>query len=190
MPFTTDTTWPDGLLKIFKICRNEDQPLVNRYYGPYNMLLAHCFDPNSFKFFHALQSPPRNSVELLPFFTIFNTQHHPVLIVEIADDSWATEADLRVKADDQMRQKYNSTFNDCPLPRLWGLSLLGTSLRVYSGDVATGDIEPAFQDRPNPGGILPRDFLEGAWDIDILTQEGFDKTKEIVGDIVGNATVL
>ncbi|KAF8867926.1 hypothetical protein CPB85DRAFT_1245192, partial [Mucidula mucida] len=30
---------------------------------------------------------------------------------------------------------------------------------------------------------LPGDFLEGAWDIDILSQEGLDKTKEIVGEI-------
>jgi hypothetical protein len=79
---------------------------------------------------------------------------------------------------------------DCPLPRLWGLSLLGTSLRVYCGDVVTGDVEPAFENRPSPGRIFPRKFLEGAWNIDILSQEGFAKMKEIVGDIVQSPTPI
>ena len=107
-------------------------------------------------------------------------------MAEIKDDSWATRAEQRFKADEQMRQRYNSMLQACPLPRLWGLSLLGTSLRVYCGDAATGDAEPAFEDCPSPNHVLPRDFLKGAWNIDILSQEGFDKIKEIVKDIVGN----
>ncbi|KIL60254.1 hypothetical protein M378DRAFT_168267 [Amanita muscaria Koide BX008] len=80
--------------------------------------------------------------------------------------------------------------HNCPLPRLWGLSLLGTSLRVYAGDVATGELEPVFIDRPSPSRILPRDFLEGGWNIDILSQEGFNKMKEIVKEIIRNAAAL
>lgn len=96
----------------------------------------------------------------------------------------------RFKADNQIRQQYDSVLNDCPLPRLWGLSLLGTSLRVYSGHVASGDVEPMFEDRPSPGRILPRNFLEGVWNIGILCPEGFKKMKEIVGDIVSSVEAL
>ena len=107
-------------------------------------------------------------------------------MAEIKDDGWDTKAQGRSKADKRMRQRYDYMLQNCPLPRLWGLSLFGTSLRVYSGDVVTCKIEPAFENRPDPGRLLPRNFLEGAWNIDILSQEGFAKMKEIVGNIVGN----
>ena len=109
-----------------------------------------------------------------------------MLIAEIKDNGWATKAEKRFKADEQMRQRYDSMLQDCPLPRLWGLSLLGTSLRVYCGHVIDKDLEPAFENRPSSDHNLPSEFLEDAWDIDILSQEGFAKMKEIVGDITGN----
>ena len=107
-------------------------------------------------------------------------------MAEIKDDVWATEAEGRFKADEQMRQRYDYMLQDCPLPRLRGLSLLGTSLRVSCGDVVNWDLEPVFENRPSPNRVLPRNFLEGPWNIDILSQEGFAKMKEIVGNIVGN----
>jgi hypothetical protein len=95
-----------------------------------------------------------------------------VLIVEIKDDAWVGRADLRLKADDQMGQRYDAMLADCPIPRLWGSSLLGTSLRVYCAEVVTGDVEPAFEDRTRPGRTLPRNFIEGAWNTDILSPVG------------------
>ena len=65
----------------------------------------------------------------------------------------------------------------CTVPRLWGLSLFGTSLRVYYCDVATGAITPTFEEPPSPGVL--RNFLERGWDMDILSQEGFETMKEI-----------
>lgn len=195
MPFTTDTAWPAGLLNVFEIFRHQPEPFdkpENRYYGPYSKLLAYCFGPDSYEFIVAPQNPPsdlspRDTVDFFVFLIVFDIQRRPVLMAEIKDDAWATRAEYRFKADDQIRQRYNFMLHDCPLPRLWGLSLLGTSLRVYCGDVATRDLEPEFENRPGDRRILPSDFLEGAWDINILSQEGFAKMKEIVGDIVDNA---
>ena len=51
-------------------------------------------------------------------------------------------------------------------------------------------MSPDDEDRRSPGHIHPRSFVEGAWNIDILSQEGFDKMKEIVEDIVGGEAVL
>jgi len=198
MPFTTDAAWPAGLLKIFEKCRqsrHELQPLENRYYGPYNKLLTYCFGPDTFEFFVAPQSPPSelsppDYFEYIVFLVVFDVQRRPVLLAEIKDDAWAIRPELRFKADDQIRQRYDSMLYDCPLPRLWGLSLLGTSLRVYCGDVVTRDLGPVFESRPSPGRTLPRKFLGEAWNIDILSQEGFDKMKEVVGDIVSNVAAL
>jgi len=112
-----------------------------------------------------------------------------VLIAEIKDDGWAHKADLRYSVDDQIRRRYDTKLSDCRLPRLWGLRLLGTSLRVYCATIATGTIEPDFVHRPSPNHTLPRDFLEGAWDIDILSPEGFNKMKEIVTDVLAAAAL-
>ena len=128
MPFTTDTAWPVGLLKIFKICRHELQPFENRCYRPYTTLLTCCFGTGSmFEFFVAPQSAPsdlspRNTVDSIVFFIVFDIQRRPVLMAEIKDDSWATSAYLRFKAEEQMRQRYESILGDCALPRLWGFS--------------------------------------------------------------------
>jgi hypothetical protein len=54
-------------------------------------------------------------------------------------------------------------------------------------DATTGEIKHA--NSPITGG-LPHDFLEGAWDVDILSQKGFNIMKEVVGEIVTNTSVL
>ena len=195
MPFATDTAWPAGLLRIFEICRNKPHKLESRYYGPYTTLLAYCFGSNSYEFFIAPQNPPNDrsaheAVDSIVFLVVFDKQGHPVLIAEIKDDACADTGSLRFKADEQMRHQFDFMLDDCPLPRLWGLSLLGTSLRVYCGEVITHFVDPVLEGLPDHTFSIPPDTLEGAWDVDILSQEGFAKMKEIVGDIVENAAAL
>jgi len=75
---------------------------------------------------------------------------------------------------------------ECPFPRLWGLSLLSTSARVYCGHTTSSDEHPPTIVRPHESQILPTDFLAGEWALDILTEEGFAKMKEIVTDILNH----
>ncbi|KAF9018085.1 hypothetical protein BDZ89DRAFT_1074220 [Hymenopellis radicata] len=136
----------------------------------------------------AFRPRPCNSASSI--FTVFlavDNVWRPVMIMDVKDDSWFNRAELRSRADEQMYRHFDRSLAECPLPRLWGLSLLGTSLRVYRGDVATSNINPAFN---RPSGRMPQDFLEGAWNIDIRSQEGFDKMKEIMADIFENAAAL
>ncbi|KAF8805921.1 hypothetical protein BYT27DRAFT_7191840 [Phlegmacium glaucopus] len=161
----------------------------------YNKLLTYCFGPDSFEFFVAPHSPPsefspRDTVDFEVYLVVFNAHRRPVLFAEIKEDAWVGRADLRFMADDQMRQQYNAMIYHCPIPHLWGLNLLGTSLRVYCGNVVTGELEPTYGNRPSPDRIFPRDFLERAWNIDILSQEGFSRMKEIVRNIVDGAAAL
>jgi len=200
MSILTDASWPAGLRRIFDIFRREFQPREKRYHGSYTTLLAYCFGHNLFDFIVSLDPPPLESVpydadDFILSFIVFDAHCYParpVLIVEIRDDTWVNEARARFEADEQMRQRYNVMATDCPLPRFYGLSLLGTSLRVYVRDVATGEIEPTFTNLPSPVHTLPDDFLEGGWNVDIFFQEGFTtgKTKEIVGDIIANTRAL
>lgn len=114
---------------------------------------------------------------------VSNQEQQPVLIAEINDHRWVNKPDKRQWANTHMHQRYDQMLRRCPIPRMYGLSLLGTSLRVYCGDGATGEVTPRFVDRPNMNRILPPDFLEGQWDLDILSPDGFQKMQEIVAYI-------
>ncbi|KAF8553709.1 hypothetical protein OG21DRAFT_1509824 [Imleria badia] len=161
------------------------------------MLFFHCFDPKSGNFMVTPHSLPSNlprwqTVNFIVHLVTSSDPEHdvPVLVVDVKDDAWIDRADTRLKADDQIHQWFDAMLADSPLPRLWGLSLLGMSLRVYVGDVAARTVEPAFTDHSGPSRTLSDNLLEGAWNIDILSEEGFAKIKEIVADIIGNAATL
>ena len=194
MPFSTDNSWPAGLLKIFELCRKEGQPYENRYYGPYTRLLAYCFG-DSFTFFVGPQSAPsdlvpRETVDFIVYVIVYDAAHRPVLMAEIKDDSWASNARNRLEADKQIRHRYKFMLHTCPLPCLWGLSLLGTSTHIYHGDVATGAITPPPQAHPHGDRVPPPELLEGEWNLDILSQEGFNRMKEVVRDIMAAISAL
>ena len=106
-----------------------------------------------------------------------------MLIAEVHDDPGAENASVRFDADAIMRQRLDEMTNECPAPRLWGLSLFGTSLRVYYCDIANGAITPTLEELPGPY-IIRRNFFERRWDMDILYQEGFELMKEIITNIV------
>jgi hypothetical protein len=123
---------------------------------------------------------PREAVDITVYLLVLDQQQNPVLFVEIKDDSWARGSNARLAADAQMRQQYDKLLFQCPIPQLYGLSLLGTSLRIYCGEKATNKLTPDFVGRPDARRALPPDFLEGEWDLDILSPEGLKKMQEIV----------
>ncbi|KAF7978180.1 hypothetical protein HWV62_1380 [Athelia sp. TMB] len=122
------------------------------------------------------------------FFSFFlNQEQKSVLIAEVRDDRWPNQPDKRQRADAHIRQRYDQILPNCPIPRLYGLSLLETSLRVYCGDKVTGEVIPHFVGRPNANRILPPDFLAGQWNLDILFPDGLKKMQEIVAYIKAEA---
>jgi hypothetical protein len=195
MPFSTDLNWPQGLLDIFEISRNQNTSLESRYHGPYDRLFNYAVIEGSFTFFLApLTTPdetsPRDAVDFVVFMVVLNQEQKPVLIAEIKDDRWANEPDKRQRVDAQMRQRYDQMLVNCAIPRLYGLSLLGTSLRVYCGHKDTGEVTPHYVGRPHMDRILPPDFLEEQWDLDILSQDGLRKMQEIVAYIKAEAATV
>ena len=185
MPFFTDVNWPHGLLDIFNVSGNGTVPFESRYYGPYDRLFNYALIEGPFTFFLALQTapnedPPRDAVDFLVFMVVLNQDQKPVLIAEIKDNRYTNTADKRRRADARIRQLYDQMLFNCPIPRLYGLSLLGTSLRVYCGDTVTGEVTPKFVGCPDARRVLPANFLEGEWDLDILSLDGFTKMQEIV----------
>ncbi|KAF7372030.1 hypothetical protein MVEN_00061300 [Mycena venus] len=169
MPFDTDTAWPARLITIFEVSRATLGTLEHRYYGPYDKLLNYCFD--GFDYFVAPQAPPRDdtteTVDFVVYLVVMDQRRQPV---------------FSHRADQQMRARYDDLLYNCPLPLLYGLSVIGTNMRVYIGDAATMTLNPPRVET-SPNRVLDRKYLEDAWNVDILSAEGFVKMKEIVNFI-------
>ncbi|KAK6966726.1 hypothetical protein R3P38DRAFT_3091571 [Favolaschia claudopus] len=118
MPFDTDADWPAPLKTIFEVSRATMGTLEHRYYGPYDKLLNYCF--NGFDYF----------------------RRQPVFLIEVKDDSHLEAPSKRVAADLQMRARFDDLLYKCPLPILHGLSVMGTTMRVYSGDAKAMTLDP------------------------------------------------
>lgn len=90
MPFSTDANWPQGLLNIFNISRNQNAPFESRYYGPYDRLFNYAVTEDSFTFFLALQtaSDETSACDTVDFvvFMVLNQEQKLVLFAEIEDD--------------------------------------------------------------------------------------------------------
>ena len=76
----------------------------------------------------------------------------------------------------------------CPTPKLHALSLLGTQACIYNADKTTLEIDPLYMDRPCPERVLPKDFLKSQWELDILSQDGFEAMQKIVSYILEKST--
>jgi hypothetical protein len=116
------------------------------------------------------------------FLVVKTKEHKPILFVEIKPDEWADNAYCRRNADTRMRRRFNQIQYQCPIPHLYGLNLLGTTLRIYCADKAAHTITPQFVRDPGRD-VTPSDFLQGQWNLDILSPDGLTKMQEIVGYI-------
>ena len=160
---------------------NRDGLVNSRYHAPYNRLFHRCVIEDEFSLMLLAEASFDQLASFEPvdcglFMVLINLEEEPFLFAEIKDDGWVDEPDKRWRADIQMRRRFDEMLDKCPLPRLYGLSLLGTSLRVYSCDKATRLMNPRVPKED-------RTFLEGQWDVDLLSQEGFQKFQDIVAYI-------
>lgn len=181
-----DATWAAGLVNLINIAHNRASTDERRYYGVYNKLLSYLFSNDDYRFVVCPQPPPDDgSCESVGFaFYVLDTasQGRPVMIVEIKDDTWLMTPSKRKLADQQMRDRYDEMLRLCPIPRLWSLSIIGIKVRVYRGDTVALTIDPARVEYDSRF-VVPSDYLENEWAMDITTQAGFDRVKQVVTDI-------
>lgn len=175
MSFQTDTDWPESFAFVFKASRNIGND------GAYDRLFRYCFSRDSHMIsLDTLTSP--DTADSISFYNVMDTNMRPVLVFQTMNDCWAKKPGFRFRADKQLRACCDYLLPNCPLPRLMGLSFLGTSMRVYCADKQTSEISPPLV--PASSRNLPPDFLEGEWEMDILSQEAFAKMKEIINGIL------
>ncbi|KAF8513315.1 hypothetical protein BU17DRAFT_95468 [Hysterangium stoloniferum] len=175
MPFSTDANWPQRLLNIFDVSRNQNTPLESRYYGRYDWLFNYAVIEGSFTFLLAPRTAPdensaRDAVNFIIFMVVLNHEQKPVLIAEIKDDRWANKPDKRQRVDTQDAPAERSDATQLPhsSPAKSHLTLLD----------------------PNVDRILPPDFLGAQWDLDILSRDGLKKIQESVRYIKAETNVV
>ncbi|KAJ7072899.1 hypothetical protein C8F01DRAFT_265070, partial [Mycena amicta] len=101
----------------------------------------------------------------------------PVLFIQIKpgeEDDPFPGPSTRQEADQQMRQCYKpeGLLHECPIPRLYGVSFVGTDMRVYCDDKASKTVTPSVVE-VDSNFILPNDYLEDQWSVDIMSAQGF-----------------
>ncbi|RPB26085.1 hypothetical protein L211DRAFT_821000 [Terfezia boudieri ATCC MYA-4762] len=109
----------------------------HNFMGPYNTLLNYLF-PFEEDF---VVVPQFKRPEQSKFTTIFiiSRDGHPVLFVEVETiRSFSTH----FNSDIQMHETFKVLFDDVRVPKLYGISAMGTRICVYTMDRNNGEILP------------------------------------------------
>ncbi|KAJ7451823.1 hypothetical protein B0H11DRAFT_1821741 [Mycena galericulata] len=133
--------WPDSVQRSFDIVPKFDHN--NAYYGAWNKLLQ-LFFPVKSDFIIEPQGflgDGRATVEFSVSFDI-RTEQVAVLAVELNPTHKVEEPTARRGTDEQMRRRLFDLREKCPLQTVYGLSVFGTSFRIYKMEEMT--ITPAL----------------------------------------------
>jgi len=186
--FDDHTEWPEGVLMHFQGLAAQ-RGVESRYYGPYNFMLYYITG-----FSENYEIAPRRSVAGLGedrvyfavWYVVRDAARRVLMVVEVKDERHLATPAARDRADVQMRTRFNElTPSELLNPRVYGISLLGTSMELYVLDTVRDELVPEQPSRHAQGGRLPRDYMASWWGTDILSQAGFDAMKRIMADVRG-----
>lgn len=174
--------WDQYTLRQFESAVPLGEHDESRYYGPYNTLLRDLFPKEEG---YMIVPQYKRSVQLrsIDFTTIFLVQQgeSPVFFVEIKPAGHIHRASARAAADKEMREKVNDLIDSINIPKLCGVSAIGTKVCFYEYTKDTGQLEPERIADSNMFVVdtAPRD----RWCVDILTAEGEQELRDVIGDV-------
>jgi hypothetical protein len=174
--------WPNFVITQFDLVGRSTSD-ESECYGPRNTLLNTLFPPSE-----NYQVAPhfkriKGSMDLA-IFCIIMKRKVPVFFLAFDHDS------LRKEADDQMRDRFLdfASENHLPLPKLYGISVLGTRYSVYEYHPHNRKLTPT-RILPHPD-IVNDTAPQERWNYDALGPEGEARLKQLVGEIKGMVTAL
>jgi hypothetical protein len=142
-----------------------------------------------------LSSSSRENVDFVAFLAVYDKHDQPQLFLKVKNGHWAHKVELRFRVCANAANMRDRSFSMlCFTIVLYfvfrGLALsVPPSIEMISFKIASA-VTPRVHTTPRAFVAHPLPiFLNGAWDLNILSQEGFEK-KEIVVDITvqtGNA---
>jgi hypothetical protein len=173
--------WPEYVTLQFELINRFTTEECN-YYGPLNALLNNLFPASDRYSITPQYKHIAGSIDYTITYIITRRQI-PVLFIEVKTYVAYDKDSARRDADVQMRERFFdfTCAGNLPIPKLYGLSILGTRFCVY---------EYALEDRRlTPQWIAPHPelFTDTApmerWHYDILEAQGEARLREVVEDI-------
>lgn len=170
--------WPEFITLQFELV-NKFTTEESDYYGPFNSLLNQLFPASEYYQIAPQFKRVAGSINFTIIYLIARRKV-PVLFIELKTHV-AYDTDSKA-ADDQMRDRVlDFTAGSIPIPKLYGLSALGTRFCVYEYTVANRSLTPT---RIVPHPSLATDTApKETWNLDILEPQGEARLKEVVGHI-------
>ncbi|KAI0740302.1 hypothetical protein C8Q76DRAFT_595379, partial [Earliella scabrosa] len=111
-----------------------------------------------------------------------------LLFVQMNDVSQLRSPSARADADARIRAAYNVYVHKSKYPTLYAISAFGNLVRFYKGTKHTGIVSPAYVRRAWHR-MVPANYLEGAWKVDILSHTGLQKMRRLVKYIAAMCNV-
>ncbi|KIJ27500.1 hypothetical protein M422DRAFT_784871 [Sphaerobolus stellatus SS14] len=175
-------TWSETILEQFELV-NRFTTDESEYYGPYNTLLIDLFPHiEHFQVAPQFKGPiTPGSVDFTVVYIIMKRKV-PVLFIEVKPFNHFEKDSTRAEADDQMRRKFRDFRSaSLPLPKLFGISALGTRFSVYEYIIETRALLPPsiLPDPMTVNEVAPKE----RWNYELLEPAGEAKFREVVADV-------
>jgi len=119
----------------------------------------------------------RRGVDLVTLYLVRHS-YDPVLFPEIKSDKQLMFSSTRVRADRQMRERFLDMLQDTKIPKLYGLSTIGTKICVYWWGKSSDKVYPetSFKGKVETA-------PENMWCVDLLRIEGEKEIRKVVADV-------
>ena len=175
--------WPSYVWDIFNTV-DETTTKEWEYYAPYNILLNYLF-PATERFYVSPQHQGLVVPGSIDFSVIYVVHRNktPIFFLEIKPHSHLNKESTRQATDQQMRGRVGPLFDTRTIPKLYGISALGTKLSIYEFMHATDAVTPHNipEDPDFVTDVAPKDW----WSYELFEEEGEAKVCEIATEMRG-----
>jgi hypothetical protein len=152
-------------------------------YGPFNALLNELFPASEYYQVAPQFERIAGSIDFTVIYLI-TRRKVPILFIEVKPYVAYDSDSSRKAADDQMRERIldsDFTAGSIHIPKLYGISALGTRFCVYEYTPASRSLTP-LRIAPHPHPVTDTAPKE-RWDLDFLEPQGEARLKEVVRHI-------
>jgi hypothetical protein len=174
--------WPPHIIIQFQTVTEIGLIDGSLYYGPYNGLLNVLFPGDEGFMIVPPHKRPRHP-QAIDSTMVYVVQHdnHPVFFIEIRPSGHLHKLSDRADADEQMRERFESFTQELSIPKLYGISALGTKICLYKYEV---DAQVLFPERIERDPELINDTAPiDRWDFNVLEEDGERRLRELVSEI-------
>src|SRR5882762_7608301 len=184
-----DMPWGPTILEQFQLV-NRYTTDESEYYGPYITLLADLF-PHTDHYQVAPQFKGPVAPGSIDFTVIYIVMKRkvPVLFIKVKLYAHLQDIAKREKADNQMRDRFRELGSpNLPIPKLYGISAMGTCFSVYEYTKETNRVAPSSipRDPDTVNDVAP----QARWKYELLEADGEAKFRSIVTEVKAIAQAI